>query len=50
MRTGLSYREPIHGVEYLLRVRTTAPDGSVYEGAGQLELFINGPYRPGGFK
>jgi hypothetical protein len=50
MRTGLSYREPIHGVEYLLRVRTTAPDGSVYEGAGQLELFINGPYRPYGFK
>jgi len=47
---GISYQDKIHGVEYLLRVKTTAPDGTVYEGAGQLELFINGPYKPYGFK
>jgi len=50
MRTGLSYREKIHGVEYLVRVKTTAPDGSVTTGAGQLELFINGPFKPYGFE
>jgi hypothetical protein len=49
MRTGLSYREKIHGVEYLVRVRTTAPTGEVHEGAGHVELFINGPYAPYGF-
>jgi hypothetical protein len=50
MRTGLSYKDKIHGVEYLIRVRTTAPDGNVTTGAGQLELFINGPFKPYGFE
>jgi len=50
MHTGLSYKEKIHGVEYLLRIKTTAPDGKVYKGAGQLEMFLQGPYKPYGFK
>jgi hypothetical protein len=50
MRTGLSYKDKIHGVEYLARVRTIAPDGQVFCGAGQIELFINGPYAPYGFE
>ncbi|WP_220636590.1 hypothetical protein [Georgfuchsia toluolica] len=50
MQMGLSYREPIHGVEYLLRITTYAPDGTVTKGAGHLEMFINGPYKPYGFK
>ena len=36
----------LHGFEYLARVTTHAPDGSVSVGAGQVEMFINGPYRP----
>lgn len=50
MHTGLSYKDQIHGVEYVLHIRTTAPDGTVYTGAGQLELFIQGPYAPYGFE
>src|SRR3546814_2726524 len=46
MRTGLSYQDKIYGVEYLLRVKTTAPDGTVNIGAGQLELLINGTFKP----
>ena len=50
MMMGLSYKEPIHGVEYLVRIRLIAPDGSVTTGAGHLEMFINGPFRPYGFE
>jgi hypothetical protein len=40
----------IHGPEYLARVTTHAPDGSVSTGASQIELFIAGAYRPYGFE
>ena len=50
MHTGLNYKNKIHGVEYVLRIKTIAPDGTVYQGAGQLELFIQGAYKPYGFK
>jgi hypothetical protein len=40
----------IHGPEYLARVTTHAPDGSVTTGASQIELFIAGAYRPYGFE
>jgi hypothetical protein len=40
----------IHGPEYLARVTTHAPDGSVTTGASQVELFIAGRYSPYGFK
>lgn len=50
MHTGLSYQDKIHGVEYVLRITTTAPDGTQYTGAGQLELFLQGPYEPYGFE
>ncbi len=40
----------IQGPEYLARVTTYAPDGSVSSGAAQVELFINGPYHPYGFE
>jgi len=39
----------IHGPEYLARVTTHAPDGSVCTGAAQVELFIAGRYSPYGF-
>ena len=39
----------IHGPEYLTRVTTYAPDGSVSKGASQVELMIAGAYRPYGF-
>jgi hypothetical protein len=50
MRMGVSYKEPMHGVEYLVSVKLIAPDGSVTTGAGHLEMFINGPYKPYGFE
>ena len=34
--------------EHLVRVTTTAPDGTVSVGAGQTELFVDAPYRPYG--
>ncbi|MDO3402761.1 hypothetical protein QWI29_22195 [Mycolicibacterium neoaurum] len=34
------------GKEYLVQVRTTAPDGRQWTGAGQTELFLDGPYAP----
>ena len=40
----------IHGPEYLARVTTFAPDGSVSVGASQIELFIAGRYTPYGFE
>jgi hypothetical protein len=36
----------IQGAEYLTRVTTRSPDGSMHVGAAQVELFINGPYHP----
>jgi len=39
----------VQGPEYLVRVTTHAPDGSVSTGAAQAELFINGRYDPYGF-
>jgi len=40
----------VHGPEYLARVTTHAPDGSVSTGASQVELFIAGRYSPYGFE
>ncbi|MFD7008517.1 hypothetical protein [Rhodococcus jostii] len=34
------------GKEYLVHTRTTAPDGRVWIGEGQAELFLDGPYEP----
>lgn len=34
------------GKEYLVHTRTTAPDGRQWAGAGQTELFLDGPYEP----
>jgi hypothetical protein len=48
MKSGADYSQKIQGVEYLARITTHAPDGRVFTGAGQIELFINGPYRPYG--
>jgi hypothetical protein len=48
--TGTSQGSLVHGPEYLARVTTHAPDGTVSKGASQVELFINGPYRPYGFE
>ena len=38
------------GSEYLARVTTHAPDGTVSVGAAQVEMFINGAYHRYGFK
>jgi len=40
----------INGPEYLARVTTYAPDGSVSKGSCQIELLIAGVYRPYGFE
>jgi hypothetical protein len=34
------------GKEYLVHTRTIAPDGREWVGAGQTELFLDGPYEP----
>jgi hypothetical protein len=47
---GIDYDKPIQGVEYLARVTTTAPDGSVGLGSCQIEHFVNGRYSPYGFE
>lgn len=47
--TGTSEGTKVHGPEYLARVTTFAPDGSVSRGCAQVELFINGRYDPYGF-
>ena len=39
-----------YGVEYLSRVTTTAPDGTVSRGAAHTELFLDGRYTPYGFE
>jgi hypothetical protein len=46
---GNAVNQMVHGPEYLARVTTYAPDGSVHRGAAQVELFINGPYHRYGF-
>lgn len=38
----------MHGMEHLVTVRSTAPDGARGEGLAQVELFIEGDYRPYG--
>jgi hypothetical protein len=43
---GLDYAKPTHGIEYLGDITTVAPDGTRHSGAGQIEFFVNGPYRP----
>lgn len=40
----------VHGLEYLARVTTHAPDGSVSTGAAQIECFIAARYTPYGFE
>ncbi|MDB5702398.1 MAG: hypothetical protein JWL66_2597 [Sphingomonadales bacterium] len=47
---GLDYSKLVHGVEYLGQITTIAPDGTRYEGSGQVEFFINGPYTPLGLE
>jgi hypothetical protein len=47
---GLMYDKPIHGIEYLCEITTIAPDGTRGTGAGQVEFFVNGPYRPYGLE
>ncbi|MCR8898837.1 hypothetical protein NWF34_17970 [Gordonia sp. GONU] len=42
---GVVQRDLI-GKEYLVRTRTIAPDGREWSGAGQTELFLDGPYAP----
>jgi hypothetical protein len=46
----MGFGEMVHGPEYLARVTTHAPDGSVSTGAAQVELFIAGRYTPYGFE
>jgi hypothetical protein len=41
-----SVQHDLIGKEYLVHTRTTAPDGRTWEGAGQTELFLDGPYAP----
>ncbi|MCZ7526583.1 MAG: hypothetical protein M5U14_09535 [Acidimicrobiia bacterium] len=40
----------VNGTEHLVRVRTTGPDGTVTEGLGHVEMFVEGPYAPYGFE
>ncbi|GLR65462.1 hypothetical protein GCM10010909_01400 [Acidocella aquatica] len=47
---GTRKGQMIHGPEYLARVTTHAPDGSISHGAAQVEMFINGAYHPYGFE
>ncbi len=49
LNTGTAIGNMVHGPEYLARVTTYAPDGSVHSGSSQVELFINGAYAPYGF-
>ncbi|WP_009480546.1 hypothetical protein [Rhodococcus sp. JVH1] len=42
-------RKDLIGREYLSVITTTAPDGRSWTGAGQTELFLDGPYEPYGF-
>lgn len=46
---GIDSDKPVHGIEYMARLTLTAPDGSRYLGAAQVEHFIKGPYKPYGF-
>lgn len=48
--TGTAIGNMVHGPEYLARVTTYAPDGTVSTGSSQVELFINGAYAPYGFE
>jgi len=41
--------EPIFGQEYIAKVTTYAPDGTVAVGGGQMEHIISPPYTPYGF-
>ena len=34
---GLDYSQPVYGGEYLMKVRTRAPDGTVHDGAAHVE-------------
>lgn len=49
MYNGLEARGLI-GKEYLSEVETAAPDGRRWSGAGHTELFLDGPFRPYGFR
>jgi hypothetical protein len=40
----------LSGNEHIARITSTDPDGNVSEGCGQLELIIDGAYRPYGFE
>lgn len=41
-----TWQRGLIGKEYLVRTRTTSPDGRVSEGCGQTELFLDGRYAP----
>lgn len=47
---GFDYTKPICGAEHLARITTIAPDGTSMVGAGQVEMFVNGPYKPWGLE
>jgi hypothetical protein len=44
-----SVRHNLIGREYVSTITTTAPDGRQWTGAGQTELFLDGPFAPYGF-
>jgi len=46
---GSAVNDTILGTEYLVRIRTIAPNGHVSHGEGHIELFINGAFAPYGF-
>ncbi len=43
-------RRNVHSYEYLARVTTTAPDGTISTGSSHVELFVPGRYTPCGFE
>jgi hypothetical protein len=44
-----SVRKDLVGKEYLSIITMTAPDGRQWTGAGQTELYLDGPFHPYGF-
>ncbi|WP_340316249.1 hypothetical protein [Rhizorhabdus argentea] len=47
---GNQAADTVYGPEYLARVTTYAPDGTVSTGAAQIEMFIKGRYAPYGIE
>lgn len=47
---GVDEGQTVFGPEYLCKVTTYAPDGTVGTGAAQVEMFINGAFKPYGLE